>query len=240
MTNPDVVAEVVRLLSSEQVRIAIPQSEFISAERAAEYLGYDRIADEQAAEIVYLPDAEHVERTVHLTRETITLSVAKPLLDGVVNVPTIRRSAALGLEAGMANLARAIDETPDETTVQAAHRVCNPAITVVDGTYSYAGEPHKLQALLASTNTVATSIAAADLVDLDRTAVPHLTTYEADSNAPVDVRGFDVDRLADTVSTSKPNPSTDTGLMTTAYRLYARLTGDLVPPQMLPEGDTDG
>lgn len=240
VTDPNVVSEVVRLLSAEPVRIAIPGSELIDAERAAQYLGYDRIAREQNAEIVYLPEAERIERTVHLTRRSVTVSVAKPLLDDVVNLPTIRRSASFGLEAGMANLGWAIDDSPDAATIRAANHVCSPAVNIVDGTRVYTGEPYEARALLACDNGVATSIAAADLLGVDRETVPHLDSYESDSNAPVDIRGFDSDSLAETMPQTEPKASGNSETMAAMYRLYARLAGDLVPPQMFPGGGSDG
>lgn len=240
VTNPDVVCEIVAELAVgldlDRVVLAVSSTEFVEGNRAARYLGYERIAEEHGLDLVDLDTVDRVETTVHLTRESVTLAVPAPLEERpVVNVPSVRRCGDCGVDAGMKNLAQATTDSPRAVHARAATRACSPAVTIVDGTYVYAGTPHKPRFLLAGAGVAATDTVVADLFDLDRSEVPHLDSPEGDAARPTTVEGFDVRAVAETLPATDA-PDSDDELLSKGYRLYAQLTGDLVPPQMLFTG----
>lgn len=229
VTNPDVVAELVGLLDRD-VAIGIPASEYIDADRAGQYLGYDQVAERTGTDLVHLDAVDRIERRVRFADGSMSLAIPAPLLDdAVVVVPTARRSRRLGVAAGTVTLARAVAEEPTREEILATLRTCEPALSVLDATFVYAGAPRWEDTLLASDDVVALSRAAADMLDVDRADLPHLFPRRTPPS-PLEV-----------LSNIRPSgrPSEGDGAMVKGYQLYARLTGDLAPPQMLSRSDPE-
>jgi len=229
VTNPDVVDELVGLLD-RSTAIGIPASEHVDAERAGRHLGYERLADRNGIPVVDLDAADRVTRRARFVRGSAAIDVPEPVLDDeVVVVPTPCRSRRYGVAAGAVTLARTVATVPTRREILASIRVCWPTLSVLDGTFAYADEPRRTETLLASGDVVALSRAAADLVDVDWRETPHLASKRT---RPPGLRS------SGTLVTER-GPDEDGGVMAAGYRLYAKLTGDLVPPQMLLREDNE-
>lgn len=227
VTNPTVVHELVDLLDGE-VAIGISGSASVDVARVGRYLGYERVADNQGIELVDLDDSANAERKIRLVGRTVNIEVPEPLLDSeVVAVPTARQSTEYGFAGGMITLARATVGAPSRDAVLATIRTCWPALTIVDATLTYADGPQRTGQILASEDIVAASRAAAELLDFSPEDAPHLVPDTVGQSA--------VESL---LQRTPDGSSSDDSVMESGYRLYADLTGDLVPPQMLSgEGD---
>jgi hypothetical protein len=158
-----------------------------------------------------------------MVRETIRLTIPEPLIeDAVVVTPTARRSSRNGAAAGMVTLARSITDEPSRKTALASARTCWPVLAVLDATFVHAAGPRRVDSLAMSDDVVELSRFAAELLEVDLSEAPHLLPRRT-LPTPVLSRSGSVTGGTD-------------GLMERGYRLYARLTGDLVPPQMLSRG----
>lgn len=244
VTNPAVVravvADLVDDVGADRVAVGVPGSELIDAERAAKFLGYERLAREAGVDLLDLDAAETVERMVHLTRESATVAVPEPLASGrVICVPTLRKSAARGVEGALLCLARAVAEDPTAEQALAAVHACPPAATLLDGTYVYAGEPRRSRFLLAGDDPVAADVLGAKLLRIDRAAVAGLDSYEGESRGPTAVEGLDLRAIAESLPRTEAHDPGDDALMAKGYGLYAKVSGDLVPPQLLRAGGED-
>lgn len=244
VTNPEFVAAAARVLvdrtDADRVGVACPSTEWIDAERATRFLGYERFADddETPIETIDLDAADRRSRRVHLTRESVTIDVPVPLDEAaVVPVPTLRHDAAFGVAAGMVALGRAVVASPSPAEVQAAVRELAPAATLLDGTYTYTGEPRKSRFVLGSDNVVAVENLAALLVGADREDAPHLDSYEGESNRPTSVEGVSAREIAASLPRKPPREAGDDRAMRLGYRLYAAVSGDNTPPMYLGGGD---
>lgn len=227
VTNPAVVGALAGLLDTT-VGIGVPEGARIDAGRVGRYLGYEAVAARTGAEIVDLGAATRVERRVRFVDGTRSVAVPEPLLqDTLIVVPTARRDRRFGVAAGMVTLGRAVTAEPARADMIAALRLCWPALGILDATYTYTDEPRRSRILAAGDDVVTLSCRAAQLVDVDPVDVSHLQPRRS----PPSLRGALAGR-------GTPDPNTDgDGLMDRGYRAYARLTGDLLPPQMLPRGD---
>lgn len=243
VTNPDVVRAVVERLidvaGRSSVRLAIPPTERGEC-LPGRGLWYGSIASEEGIDLVDLERSPASEITVHLAETSVAVEIPEPLVsDAVVAVPTIRRSKALVLESAMVSLARARSDSPDGLDARLAVHACDPVVTVLDGTYVFAGEARSPRILFSAADPVALSHVACDLLGLDSGDVPHLNSHLGATRTPAAVDGLSMEELAGTVrGSAPPNPETD-DLMARCYRLYAGLTGDLVPPQLLGGGAGD-
>lgn len=229
VTNPDVVEELAALVDAPTA-IGVPDGVHLDADRTSRYLGLAGVADRTDSELVDLAGARDVERQVRFVDSAVTLAVPEPLLESpVVVVPTARRDQRFGVAAGMVTLAHAVTPTPTRAELLAAARVCWPSVSVLDATYTYPGEPRRTGLLAASDDVVALSRRAAETVGVDPADVSHLEARRTPPS-PGSVLPFGRSR--------EPQAGED-GLMEAGYRAYARMTGDLLPPQMLPRGEEE-
>lgn len=227
VTNPDVVGEFVESLDAE-IAIGISGSRYINADRVGRYLGYERLADKTGATLVDLDAADRVDQRVHFTGGLVSLGIPEPLLeDDVVVVPTLCQSPRFGVADGMVTLARAVTDDPTREEIIAATRVCWPILSILDGTFAPAAERRRTDVLLVSDDVVSLSNAAADLLGVERSDIPHL--------GPRRMLPSPLQWLGNALSSRRPTAGDD--MMAKGYRLYAQMTGDLVPPQMFPEDD---
>jgi uncharacterized protein (DUF362 family) len=243
VTNPDTVEVLVETLTSRgaDVTLCLPHSPWAEGTDAATYLGYDAVADRTGVETLALGDAPTVERRVRVDGRTVDVEVPEALVtDPLAVVPTLRTSADHPLVAALVTTAMgALGEgeaalDPDE--VVAATAACDPAFTLLDGTYTYVGAPHRSRFLVAGTDAPAVDRAAARLVGTAPADVPSLAPFGIGREA---VEGLDVAALADALPGESPAAPVGEGDGPAAmgYRLYARVTGDLVPPQFMGEDD---
>lgn len=241
VTNPAVVAAATRslerLIGPSRLTVAVAGSSWSPAAQVSAALGYPDLLADTRVDVVHLDEASVPPEQAGDDGEA--LSIPSILEEStVVNLPTLRRSAALGMVAGLGNLAQAVtsDPTPD-AVLAAADRIETP-VTLLDGTYVFDGTPSAPRFLLASDDRVALDRVGAALLGLDADAVPYLDEPTTDAASLLD--GF---RLRSVRSDVRRGGTIDRndgpgGLVTAGYRLYSRISGDLLPPQFL--GDADG
>lgn len=239
VTDPAAVEALVAALRDRlpdaTVGVALAGSEHADGRRSGRYLGYEALVDRLGVEYV---DLDEAERIVLPTRGSVTPrtpDVPRPLVEGtIVNVPTLRSDRDRVLVAGTANLARAAgarDPTPAD--VVAAARALDPAVTVLDGTHTHAGAPHRSGFLLAAEDVASLDRFAASLLGRDPAEVPALRAAGgADPLDPAVVESLEPVRAA-LPNERPPAPAEPGPALRLGYRTYARITGDAVPPQFL-------
>lgn len=236
VTNPDAVAGVLDWLAAsglDDATVGVVGSEAVRGHQAASVLGYERLAEEYGVDVVDLDTESHVCRTATVSGESVTLDVPERLLEAsVLTVPTIRTTEADGLVGSCVSLLRATGtDRVSADRVAAAVDLLDPEATLVDGTYSYSGGARASRVLLAGDDPVALDLAVAKALDYE--AAPYLDRYAHITSTVVS--GLDAGALADVLPGGEPDPEPEgpSPAMKTGYRMYARLTGDGVPPMLL-------
>lgn len=236
VTNPDAVAGVLDWLAAnghDDVTVGVVGSEALRGGQAASVLGYDRIAEAYDVDVVDLDTESHVRRSATVAGESIPLDVPERLLDAsLLAVPTIRTTQADGLVGASVSLLRATGtDRVSAGRVAAAVDLLDPDATLVDGTYSYSGGACASRVLLVGDDPVALDLAVATALDYE--AAPYLDRYAHITSTVVS--GLDAETLADALPGGEPDPEPagPSPAMKTGYRMYAKLTGDGVPPMLL-------
>lgn len=237
IANPDVVGAVVSEIESmarTDVLVACRSTPVVGTAATARILGYPRLAERLEVEVVDLDEADVSVRRITLRDGPVDVAVPRLLEDAtVVVVPTLRTAAETGLALGLATLARAV--SPDVVTDEAvspAVALCEPAVSLLDASYTYLGEPRKSGFLLSSADVVGIDAAVAGAVGrtpsyLDTRTVRNWQTAGV-------VEGVTLDDIATGLPSGTDGPAGQPDrLMRAGYRLYARVTGDAVPPQFL-------
>lgn len=239
VTNPDAVEVLIEALASRggDVALWLPPTPWVEGTDSARYLGYEGVAARTGVETVTPEDAGTVERTVHAGDRTVVVDLPAPLVEEPVGVvPTLRTDPDRPLAAAVLTTALGALGDPSTAEIVAATAAVDPAFVLLDGTYTYTGAPHRSRFLIAGRSAPAVDRAAAPLVDLAPADVEYLAPFGVGREA---VEGLDVGAIA----AALPNESLEAGMdegggpAAAGYRLYARVTGDLVPPQFL--GDED-
>lgn len=241
VTNPAVAVAAAKSLGRrvepDRLTVAIAGSSWSPAAQVSVYLGYTDLLADTTVELVHLDEVD--ARPQPFGDGEGVLSVPSLLEESVVvNVPTLRRSTELGMVAGLGNLALAMTTDPTPDAVLAAADCVDPAVTLLDGTYVFAGAPSKPTFLLASDDRTALDQVGAALLGLDADGVPYLEEPSADVDSLLE--GIRLQSVRSEIKRGNMLQGGDgpSGLMVAGYRLYAHLSGDLLPPQFL--GDTDG
>jgi len=243
VTNPAVVEALARTLLAEgaTVDVGFPPSPWLDVERTRRFLGYVGLADRLGLDLLDLvPAREADRRRFAVDGQVATLGVPSALVDAnVVVVPSLRTDPRQGVAGALATLAAALaDGAPSPAQVAAATSALQPTLGVVDATYSYAGEPRASDFLLAGTDLRELDRAAAVLLSTDTAAIPALVRSTGTERPLPSVDGPPLSALAATVADGRAPDVSDPGWpMRAGYRLYARLTGDVVPPQFLEATD---
>ncbi|MEA5389572.1 hypothetical protein VB773_21990 [Haloarculaceae archaeon H-GB2-1] len=113
-----------------------------------------------------------------------------------------------------------------------------PAGTVVDATYTYAGDPHETRSLLSGTDVGAADLVLARLLGVAIEDAPLLDELRSRYDSAVTVTGLDVDGIAAQLPSGEIPESTDPHpLVRTGYKLYTMVSGDVYPPQMRGGGE---
>lgn len=233
VTNPDTVAALVDSLlgSAEGVEIARAATSWSDDASCATFLGYDRLVDRSDVEY-FDPDAgPQVSRTVSLGDQETVVTAPERLLDNSLVVPALRRREEPTLAGCFDRLAAtALGRDPTAFEVDSFAAAADPIGAVLDATYSYVGAPRRTRTLLASADPLEVERVAAYLLDLDRDALPR---GAANDDRPARVRGLDVHDLADELPDESVSEGSPSNLMKSGYRLYTRVTGDQLPPQLM-------
>lgn len=247
VTDPAVVGAVADRVAAwtdgdTDVAVAGASDDRIAFDRTAAYLDYPGIADRSDADLVDLADGSRRETVVAVGDEQVSVSVPDRLLEStVVTVPTLRPTEAGPVAGGIRALGRLVSSVADaDATAVAAAQAVEPVLSVLDATTVYSGDPAAADALLAGPAPQVDAIGASLLersieadpvlrriLDADE---PSITVESAadDGDAAVDLTALRR-RLPD----GELPPTDDTHpAVTTAYRLYAAVAGDAVPPQL--------
>lgn len=243
VTNPDTVEVLLEALTSHgaDVTLCLPETPWVEGTDCGTYLGYDAVVDRTGVDTLTLGDASTVDRRVRIDDRTVDVEIPEPLVtEPLVAVPTLRTDPDLPLVATLATTAMGVfgeseaDLSPDR--IVAATAVCDPAFALLDGTYTYTGAPHRSRFLVAGTDASAVDRAAATLLGTSPGDIPSLAPFGL-GREPVD--GLDVEAIADSLPNESPaaDASDSGGPAAMGYRLYARVTGDFVPPQFMGEED---
>ncbi|WP_435064335.1 hypothetical protein [Halobaculum sp. EA56] len=193
-------------------------------------------ADATAPAVVAREDLDASERTVetHLGRVAVEVPA---LLEAatVVVVPSLRIAPDLRLAGASATLGRWLaGGRPSAPEAAAGAAAVGAAATVVDATTAYAGHPLATGVLFGGAATTAVDATAASLFGWDADDVPYLPP----GAAAVPIEGVDADALRRSLPRKPSEESGEPGeAMATAYRAYARVTGDVVPPQFIGGDD---
>ena len=215
VTAPAVVRAACRLVrdAGADALVGCTGGAHADPERCGRYLGYERLAADEGAELRHLPvgrdegESEFPEATVVLNLPTV-----RPEEDGTVT----------------ANLRRAFGSR-GETAAP------GPIRSVLDGTYSYTGTPQRSLFVAGSDDAGALNRWVVDLLSEpnDAAGADAAPVFESREVSTAGLRS----RVG--VSPARDLPDALDGVMATGYRLYGRLTGDAVPPQFLREDDDE-
>ncbi|SFB93766.1 protein of unknown function [Halobiforma haloterrestris] len=251
VTDPAVVGAVAATIRREhpdaEVSVAGASDDRIDFDRTAAYLGY-REALERAdadADLVDLADGRRSLRTVSDGDRAVDLRIPERLVEGgVVPVPTLRPTEAGTVAGGMRAIARVVGSGgstvagPDEdpAAVVGAVRTIDPAWTVVDAATTYGGRPHASDVLLAGPTTAVDALGAV-LLDRDLPADDALSAALEGDDASITVSPIgdvpDLETLRERMPDGELPPADDTHpAVSVAYRLYAAVGDDAVPPQL--------
>jgi len=239
VTNPIVVEAVIEALKIRDIDVSLwcPSGGQFTAEQCVSYLGYDELLDRTGVELADAEDGSTVERTVRVENETITLSLADSLVSGtVVAMPTLKRLPPAPPATGMELTARAsLGHEPSTDEVSSAAIICKPTLTILDGTYAFSNRPSSPEILLASSDVMTLDRAVAWLTGVSSADVPYLETWGLEDGTPP-VEGVEIDAIRESLQTSENDALTQppSRMAEYGYRLYSRVSDDLVPPQFLP------
>ncbi|RQG97107.1 DUF362 domain-containing protein [Natrarchaeobius chitinivorans] len=244
VTDPALVGTIVSTLESHldaDVDV-VAETDGIDVDRAATYLGYPSLLERFGAEFVGLDDGD--ARTTELCDidgRSVSVSVPTRLLERtVVVVPTLRPTESKTVAGGMRTLAATAESTADPAaTTVASTTVLDPFLSVLDATIAYGGEPHAANAVFSGPVSPVDALAGSLLgcpTEKDRA----LSLALEDRDDPISIervgRGrhhLDLDALRERLSGGELPPSGATHpAVTTAYRLYAAIGRDAVPPQL--------
>ena len=245
VTDPAVVGSIAGRLETwtdADVAIAGASDERIAFDRTAAYLDYPGIAERFDVDLVDLADGDRRNTVVTVGEEQVSISVPDRLVEStVVVVPTLRPTEAGPVAGGIRALGRLVSSVADTApTAVAAAQAVQPALSVLDATTVYGGEPAAADALFAGPMPQVDAIGSS-LLERSIEADPVLReTLGADEpsislESAADDPDFDVDltALRRRLPDGELPPRDDTHpVVTTAYRLYAAVAGDAVPPQI--------
>ncbi|MFC6718270.1 hypothetical protein ACFQGT_11575 [Natrialbaceae archaeon GCM10025810] len=254
VTDPAVVGALARVLEREtraDLAVAGGGDEHTSFGQTVAYLGYPDALEGTDADLVDLADEPRENILVDLEAEglllgddadsdggdpnpLVPLSVPERLLaDEVIVVPTLRPTEAGPVAGAMRTLARHVEGPPEPSTVAvAATSAIDPTCALLDATVAYGGDPHATGRLFCGRPSAADAVGAT-LLDRPLEDDEALRRALRSDGTSVLVEGCDVDALADRIPDGDLPPRTGTHpAVSLAYRTYAAVAGDAVPPQM--------
>ncbi|ELY95285.1 hypothetical protein C482_16608 [Natrialba chahannaoensis JCM 10990] len=242
--------------------VAGVSTECMPFERTAEYLGYPDLCERTGAELVDLapdsPDGDFTRQVFPVDDRSVAVSVPEQLHeDTVLVVPSLRPTDEGNVAGGMRTLGGFADAVAESApTAVAATRAIEPACCLFDAMTAYGDEPYAANALFAGPTPVVDALAASlfgagfddRVIELAPDATESATGVEPRSGSSPQIRVEAVGRTAtdpavdfgaqlDTLETRLKGgtlpPSDETHpAVSIAYRLYAAVGGDAVPPQL--------
>ncbi|UIP01460.1 hypothetical protein Hbl1158_15090 (plasmid) [Halobaculum sp. CBA1158] len=249
VANPVVVGAVVETLrdaTDGPVGLAVSTGDHADADRAASLVGYDERVEAAGdagtgdartggVERLDLRPGETPDRTVTVDGGERTVDVPAALVDRpVVAVPSLRYGTDAPVATATATVARHARVSPTAArSVAAAALAVDPAGAVLDGTYSYTGEPRATGVVVGGDAPVVDRFAAW-LVGVDPGDVPALAALPGPDEPPR-LRSIDAGAIRASLPRGpRPTRGTPGPAVRRAYRLYTDLTGDAYPPQLDP------
>ncbi len=241
VTDPAVVAAIVGVLerrTDADLAVAGVSDDVIGFDRTAAHLGYTSLLERVDADLVDLADDSRTGRLLEIGDRPTTVSIPDGLATGAtIVVPSLRPTEQGPIAGGMRTLARfatGADE-PDRVAVGAT-RAVDPALCVLDATTAYAGTSAATDALFAgptaAVDALGSSLLERSLADDGAVslAFDERTSISIDSVGP---RKPDLERIRERLDGGGLPPRESTHpAVTAAYRLYAAVAGDAVPPQL--------
>jgi uncharacterized protein (DUF362 family) len=232
VTNPDALEATLQELTAHVdpagVAVGCAASRWVDTEIAVQHLRVGALADRAGVDLL---DLDAAERREWAEGRRTSVDVPAPLLDRtVVVVPSLRYPHGESALTTAATLARSVADDPTDAEVAATLAACDPLAVLLDGTYTYSGEPRKTRVLLAGERVATVDRAVATVLDLDAEDYRH----GAGETAAPSVDGLSLDAVADSLPrTGVERPDTGGGVMERGYRVYAAISGDLTPPQAM-------
>ncbi|MFD1564305.1 DUF362 domain-containing protein [Haloarchaeobius amylolyticus] len=239
VTDPAVIGAMVALLEDEtdtEIAVAGASDDTIAFDRTADYLGYTSLLERFDATLVDLAAESRVDEGYTVDGTPVMFSIPERLVESaVVVVPSLRPTADGPVAGAMRTLADFVDSSgaPDQALSSvAATRVLEPAVAVVDATTAYGGEPVAADVLFSGAPSAVDAVASS-LLGRSLETDDALKTVREDEE-PVSVDGaVDFDRLRARIPDGElPPPDDPHPAVSTAYRVYAAVAGDAVPPQL--------
>lgn len=236
VTDPAVVDSLLETLETTDVAIAGVADPRIDLERCWEYLGWDHVTNRE--KMVDLAAEPTVRRQARVGTESVAVDIPTPLLERtVIVVPTLRPTRAGPVAGGMRTLARSIggddDQSPTAEEIAATTATVDPACTLLDATIAFAGEPAATGTLLGG-ESIAVDAVGSTLLGRDPADDPAIAQAAAQAGGrSISVSGVDLSALEASLPSGSLPPATESNpLVPAAYRLYAAVSGDAVPPQL--------
>jgi len=251
VTNPAVVAALCRELTPlvDRLHVLPAIGEQASASIVLDALGYDDVAADTGASVLSPDECPTLEQSVSVSDgggnpEQVAVSLPAPLLDAaVVFVSTLRRNGdgMISPTARTVNPLLSISDGQSIVDRSVATAVTTellaPELGVLDGTYVFTGRPRRARFLVGTTEPATLDAVGTAILGADRYGIDGLRSTD---DRPY-VAGLSIEALGRELSggTSVMGPllgrvSSPSGggdeLTARAYRAYARLAGDIVPP----------
>ncbi|QLG48562.1 DUF362 domain-containing protein [Natrinema halophilum] len=239
ITDPAVIGTIVGHLercTDADVAVAGASTDRMSFDRTAAYLGYTDVLEGFEADLVDLADEPHTEHVQPVDGRSVSLTVPNRLdEDTVIVVPSLRPTENGTVAGAMRTLASLVLDAADADRVPVAvTRLVEPETAVVDATTVYGGEPAAANTLFSGAVSAVDAVASS-LLGRSPADDGALETVRGDEAEPITVEGtgIDFDRLRARIPDGDLPPADETHpAVSTAYRMYATVAGDAVPPQL--------
>ena len=245
VTDPAVVGAVADRLgdwTDADVAVAGASDNRIAFDRTAAYLDYPGIAERFDVDLVDLADGARRNTVVTVDDEQVSVSVPDRLIEStVVPVPTLRPTEGGPIAGGSRALGRLASSVADPDLIAvAATQAIEPVLSVLDATTVYSGEPAAADALFAGPTPQVDAIGSS-LLERSIEADPVLRRLLSGDDPSIALESAADDLESDVDLTALRRRLPDGELpprddahpaVTTAYRLYAAVAGDAVPPQL--------
>ncbi|RQH00361.1 DUF362 domain-containing protein [Natrarchaeobius oligotrophus] len=241
VTDPAVVGAICRFLTDRtgtDLSVAVAGSEHVDVDRTAAFLGYPELVDRFDAALFDPADEPRTTVVRDVGGRSVSTSIPTRLLDErVIVVPTLRPTRT-GQFAGVTRTLSRFDDRSDgspEATIAAADAI-EPALAVLDATTAYGDDPHATNAVFAGPAASVDAVGASLLgrsIDEDPVLKPTLETEPPVEIERIGSGAVDVESIRDRLSGGRLPATGDAHpAVTAAYRLYAAVGRDAVPPQL--------
>lgn len=252
-TDPRVVASVidyVRERWNARARIAVVEADAsaMRTRHAFPMLHYDRLASEKGVELVNLSDGEVCEKEVTVGRHKFTFPLPRMLFDAdlFINCPKFKvgpyaSGNALHITCSLKNLfgciskPRKVDWHPQiNQVIVGLNKLIRPHLNVVDGIVALGQRPVRLGLVVAGCDPVAVDSVVARMMRYRPSSVQQIRLAEKEgvgSAHNISVVGENVKAISKLFPSRSPLAFklTWSGQLW-MLRLYAKLSGDAVPP----------